>query len=184
MDKSQIRKQIRLLKSQLSDDFKTEAARCAFARLEESATFIMADRVLVYHSLPDELSTLDFIDKWHEKKQLFLPRVNGDNLDILPYEKTKLHTGSFNIEEPQGNDLIDLATIDLIIVPAVAFDRYGNRVGRGKGYYDRLLANTTAIKIGMGYDFQLLDDMIESDIHDVPLDIIITNRHHLRTQRR
>ena len=48
--------------------------------------------------------------------------------------------------------------IELVVVPAVAYDRRGNRVGRGKGYYDRLLAETRATKVGVGYDFQLMDD--------------------------
>lgn len=185
MNKYDIRLRIKARKTMLSAAEKIAAARAAFARLEESAAFIMADRILLYHSLPDELSTEEFIDKWHNRKHFFLPRVNGVNLDILPYDRSRLHLGAFNIEEPDGDDLTDISSIELIIVPAVAFDRNGNRVGRGKGYYDRLLADTKATKIGIGYDFQFIDgDDIEADDHDVPLDIIITDRRHLRPRRR
>ena len=61
----------------------------------------------------------------------------------------------------------------MIIVPAVAYDRQGNRIGRGKGYYDRLLRKTRAMKIGVAYDFQLFDE-IEVEPHDIPVDIVIT----------
>ena len=86
-----------------------------FDRLEQMAAFMMADRILMYHSLPDELSTRDFLGKWSGRKHFFLPRVNGVNLDILPYEQTRLHLGAFEIEEPDGNDLTDIADIELIM---------------------------------------------------------------------
>ena len=63
--------------------------------------------------------------------------------------------------------------MELIIVPAVAYDRQGNRIGRGKGYYDRLLSRTKALRIGVAYDFQLVDE-IEAEPHDIPVDIVIT----------
>ena len=63
--------------------------------------------------------------------------------------------------------------MEMVVVPAVAYDRKCNRVGRGKGYYDRLLSRTRALKVGVAYDFQLIDEM-EADPFDVPVDIVIT----------
>lgn len=74
--------------------------------------------------------------------------------------------------------------MDLVIVPAVAYDRHGNRVGRGKGFYDRLLADSRAAKIGIAYDFQLLDDDIDAEPHDTPVDIIITERRYIKVPRK
>ncbi|MDE6528677.1 MAG: 5-formyltetrahydrofolate cyclo-ligase, partial [Muribaculaceae bacterium] len=82
-----------------------------------------------------------------------------------------------------GNDTADISEIELIIVPGVAYDRLGNRVGRGKGYYDRLLATSKATKIGVGYDFQFLDEDIQADQHDVTMDIIITESRRLVIHR-
>lgn len=65
----------------------------------------------------------------------------------------------------------------MIVVPAVAYDRSGNRVGRGKGYYDRLLADSKARKVGVAYDFQVVDE-IDADPHDVRVDVVITESHH------
>ncbi len=145
---------------------------------------MLADRILMYHSLPDELSTHKFIDRWASKKHFYLPRVNGVNLDILPYDETRLSLGSFQIEEPTGDDTTDINDIELIIVPAVAYDRQGNRVGRGKGYYDRLLTGSKATKIGVGYDFQLIEEGIDTDPHDVRMDVVITESHHIVIRRK
>ncbi len=111
----------------------------------------------------------------HDRKRFFLPRVNGVNLDILPYEESRLELGSFHIEEPTGDNVADVNDIELMIIPAVAFDRKGNRLGRGKGFYDRLLSSSRATKIGVGYEFQLFDS-IPSEAHDVPMDMIITQK--------
>lgn len=157
----------------LSDEEKISAAEDVFGKLEQTAAFLMADRILMYHSLPDELYTHSFLRKWGARKHFFLPRVNGVNLDILPYDESRLELGSFHIEEPSGDDLADPMELELIIVPAVAYDRRGNRLGRGKGFYDRLLATTKATKIGVGYEFQLVDD-IPTEQHDVPVDMVIT----------
>lgn len=183
MRKEDIRSRVKAHKALLSDDERRSAARSVFGMLERTAAFIMADRILMYHSLPDELSTLEFIDKWNGKKHFFLPRVNGVNLDILPYDKSALKYGAFHIEEPVGDDVQDISGIELIVVPAVAYDRNGNRVGRGRGYYDRLLESSKAMKIGVGYDFQLVDE-VDVEPHDVPVDMVITQTSVIRVKRR
>lgn len=176
MKKDEIRRMIRARKALLSDQEREEASRRVFDTLQQMAAFTMARRILLYHSLPDELSTLEFIDRWHERKEFFLPRVNGLNLEILPYNRSRLHLGAFRIEEPDGDDTVDIDQIDLVVVPAVAFDRSGNRVGRGKGYYDRLLQSARALTVGVGYDFQLVD-AIDAEPHDVAVDFVVTDRN-------
>ena len=176
MNKDTVRSRMRARKALLSNDERLSAANAVFRQVEQNPAFMLAERILVYHSLPDELSTLDFIDRWHTRKRFFLPRVNGVNLDILPYDRSRLHLGAFHIEEPDGEELTPVEDIELIIVPGVAYDRRGCRVGRGKGYYDRLLSGTKAVKIGVAYDFQLVDD-IDTDEFDVPVDIVITDRN-------
>lgn len=162
----------------LLDMEKESAASEVFARLEETPAFMVAERILMYHSLPDELSTRQFLSKWKERKSFYLPRVNGVNLDILPYDESRLELGSFHIEEPVGNDCADINDIELIVVPAVAYDRAGNRLGRGKGFYDRLLGSTKAVKVGVGYDFQLMDS-IPVEPHDVKMNILITPKSYI-----
>lgn len=173
MEKRDIRRKMKTLRTMLSDIEKQTAAAEVFERLEKTAAFLMADHILMYHSLPDELSTTGFLSKWGSKKKFYLPRVNGVNLDILPYDKSRLELGAFHIEEPVGDDLADPEMIELIVVPGVAYDRAGNRLGRGKGFYDRLLATTKAVRIGVAYDFQLVDEL-PVEPHDVKMDCVIT----------
>lgn len=179
MNKDEIRSQVKARKSLLSSLEKAKAAEEVFNRLEQSAAFALAEKILLYHSLPDELSTLEFLNRWATRKHFYLPRVNGLNLEILPYDRSSMALGAFQIEEPQGDETTDISEIELIIVPAIAYDHRGNRVGRGKGYYDRLLTETKATKVGVGYDFQLLDEEIPAEPHDVAVDIVITDRRRL-----
>lgn len=182
MKKDDIRRSIKAQKALLSETEKRDSAQRVFSQLEQSTAFMLADNILLYHSLPDELSTHEFLAKWCSRKHFYLPRVNGVNLEILPYDESRLSLGAFSIEEPTGNDTRSISDIELIVIPAVAYDRQGNRVGRGKGYYDRLLATCHATKIGVGYDFQLVDE-IDTDPHDVAVDIIITERHYISVSR-
>lgn len=179
MEKNEIRRKIKALRSMLLDHEKMSAAEEVFEQLEKTAAFLLADRILMYHSLPDELSTHKFLDKWHDRKRFFLPRVNGVNLEILPYDKSRLELGAFHIEEPTGDETVSADEIELVIVPAVAYDRKGNRLGRGKGFYDRLLASTKATKIGVGYEFQIVDE-IPAEPHDVPMDMVISQHTVIR----
>lgn len=185
MKKDEIRRRIKARKAILCDTEKAEAASRVFDIIEKMAAFTMSERILLYHSLPDELSTHAFIERWHRNKQFFLPRVNGLNLDILPYDRSRMHLGAFCIEEPEGDNTTDISLIDMVIVPAVAFDREGNRVGRGKGYYDRLLENCRATTVGIGYDFQLVEEGIDTEPHDIPLDyIVIDGKGIIRCSKR
>lgn len=182
MDKENIRHRVRAYKELLSEEQKRKASDDVFSRLEELAAFMMADNVLMYHSLPDELSTHSFLSKWSSRKRFFLPRVNGLNLEILPYDKSRLHLGAFHIEEPDGTEVTNIDEIEMIVVPGVAYDKSGNRVGRGKGYYDRLMENTKATKVGVAYDFQIVDE-IDNEAHDIKVDIVITESRTIFTKR-
>lgn len=182
MEKKEIRRKIKNLRLMLSDTDRETAADEVFDRLEKTAAFMLADHILMYHSLPDELSTRRFLAKWHSRKHFYLPRVNGVNLDILPYDETRLELGSFHIEEPVGTDTVSPDILELIVVPAVAYDRHGNRLGRGKGFYDRLLREARATKIGVGYEFQLVDELPVEE-HDVPVDCVITQQTIINIRR-
>lgn len=172
-EKNEVRYKMKSLKSLLNEATRQSMAEEVFSRLEKTAAFLLADKIMMYHSLPDELSTHDFLKKWSDRKRFYLPRVNGVDLEVLPYEESRLELGSFHIEEPTGNDITNPEEIELVVVPGVAYDRKGRRLGRGKGFYDRFLKNSKATKIGVGYEFQLVDDL-PSDPHDVAMDIVIT----------
>ena len=131
--------------------------------------------MLLYHSLPDEVDTHAFIRRWSARKRILLPVVKGDDLELRLYTGDDCLTeGAFHIDEPTGTAFTDYAAIDLAVIPGVAFDRRGNRLGRGKGYYDRLLPRIpTAYKLGLCFPFQLLDQ-IPAEAHDIPMDEVLT----------
>lgn len=147
------------------------------AALEAHPAFGAARTVLLYHSLKDEVDTHAFIRKWGGSKLLLLPVVVGDDLELRRYTgPDDLAVGAYGIEEPVGEAFTDYASIDLVVVPGVAFDRNGNRLGRGRGYYDRLLPRIPAArKLGLCFPYQLLDE-VPSEPLDVRMDEVLTLR--------
>lgn len=89
-----------------------------------------------------------------------------------------LTRGAYGIYEPSAICPADIRDVDAVLVPALAFDRKGGRMGFGKGYYDKLLTEKDCVKIGLCYDFQLFDK-IPTEPHDVMMDIIITEKEIL-----
>ena len=87
--------------------------------------------------------------------------------------------GTFSVLEPKERVCLDKNNIDVVLVPGIAFDRCGGRVGFGKGCYDKFLKDINAIKIGFCYDFQLLEH-INTDSTDVTMDFIITEKEIIR----
>jgi 5-formyltetrahydrofolate cyclo-ligase len=85
---------------------------------------------------------------------------------------TNLKKGYAGIKEPEGKG-VPPEKIDIVVVPAVAFYKYGHRLGYGKGFYDRFLKKTKALKVGVAYDFQILEKL-PAESHDIPVDLIIT----------
>lgn len=145
------------------------------AALEAHPAFRAASTVLLYHSLKDEVDTHEFIRKWSRKKRILLPVVVGDDLELRIYTRPEDMTiGAYGIDEPTGELFTDYAAIDFIAVPGVAFDRSGNRLGRGKGYYDRLLPRIpSAYKAGICFPFQLVEE-VPAEAFDIRMDEVIT----------
>ena len=142
----------------------------------EMPVWQQAQHILCYWSLPDELPTHETVVRWLALgKSIYLPRVKGDDLEIVPCQGSLNldDNNRFHIGEPVG-DAVDPSCLQLIIVPAVALDQKRNRLGRGKGFYDRLLNTTTCPTIGVACDFQLVDE-VPVEPHDRPLDCIVTS---------
>lgn len=102
-----------------------------------------------------------------------------DDTTIVFYEtndSTNWKPGCFGVLEPQSERILHPDNFDILVVPLVAFDTRGNRLGYGKGYYDRYLKHTRALRIGVGYECQKVEKLIHED-HDFPLDMIISEEH-------
>lgn len=172
MNKVELRKEIRNKKKNYSKDTLIEYSRCIIENLEKHPKFRAAQTILLYHSLTDEVYTHELIEKWKNNKRIILPVVNGADLDLKEY-KGQMEMGAFNIMEPTGNKWTEYNKIELAVVPGMAFDKEGNRLGRGKGYYDKILCKLNCYKIGICFPFQLYKE-IPTEIHDIKMDEIIS----------
>ena len=173
-EKELIRERIKKKKQQLTDNEKEIEAANVFEKIEALPEFINAHNIMIYWSMPDELPTHNFIIRWSKKKTMLLPVVKGEDMLIKPFStKEELKQGSLGIWEPDTQKEY-LNSIDLVIVPGVAFDRDKSRLGRGKGYYDRYFINKRIVKIGVCFDFQLLES-IPIDSFDIKMDKVVTN---------
>lgn len=176
MTKKELRKQIKDLKAITPVALRQVEADIVFNTIKAMPVWQQAQHVLCYWSLPDELPTHESVNQWlADGKNIYLPRVVGDDLEIVPYHGPQSldDNNKFHIGEPVG-DAVDPSCLELIIVPAVALDAKRNRLGRGKGFYDRLLSTTICPTIGVVCDFQFVDE-VPVEPHDRPLDCVVTS---------
>lgn len=177
MDKATLRKTVREAKQCVSAEEKKRRSRVIMERLENLPVFQQARFVLAYWSMDDEVSTHEMIERWYRQKIMLLPCVKGDELILKQYTGADcLHAGiRYGIGEPMGDTFHDLDCVEVAVVPGVAFDRQQNRMGRGRGFYDRLLATMPKVyTIGVAFQFQLFDH-IPVDSHDVPMCQVLTD---------
>lgn len=177
MDKKALRAEIRRRKANCS----TLELQCQSNKICEwildDGVFWASHFILLYSPLPDEVDVSPLISAaFNAGKTVVLPVVDGDNL-ILKHCNgfSEMKVGTYNILEPTGQllSISDYHKIDLVIIPGMAFDHHRQRLGRGKGYYDRLLPLLhNAYKMGVCFDFQFLE-VIPSEKRDVMMDEVI-----------
>lgn len=146
------------------------------------AAFRKAKTVAFYLPIRGEVDITPLLDR-RSRKIFVLPRVKGKTLQFHAVESLE-HTakGKFNILEPHSHlPKIKPQDLDLLFIPGVVFAENGHRIGYGKGHYDRLLKKTGCLKIGIAYEFQIVKN-IPGEPHDVPMDMIITDRRTLKTR--
>ena len=176
MQKSELRKTIRQRKRHFSGHQLAEMSLSAIQALLGHPRMVQAQSVLMYYSLPDEVCTHQAVDELLEQgKRVFLPVVvDGENMQICEYRGPHdLRIGAYDIMEPVGKRCETVDSIDVVVVPGMAFTPDGRRLGRGKGYYDRFLsAHPSLYRIGICFPFQLESD-IPTDDFDVKMNEVI-----------
>lgn len=141
--------------------------------------YIQSNRVLLYASYRSEVGTESMIEHaLSEGKEVVLPKVDEVNACLTKHIITGMHdvcTGYRGIPEPIAGKCIKVEDVDIIIMPGVAFDPFGGRVGYGGGYYDKLLPRIKGAKpiIALAYEEQIFHDL-PKETHDMDMDIIIT----------
>jgi 5-formyltetrahydrofolate cyclo-ligase len=179
-----LRRQAQLARQQLSTEQKDEQSRRIVGQVLALPQYAGAKTALWYLGVRNEVRTENSVigELAAGRKRVAIPWCEGDHLLLFHLrEMSDLEEGAFGILEPK-RELRQLASrrvapgeIDLALVPGVAFDRQGNRLGHGAGYYDRLLAELSpnACLIGLAYECQLVE-AIPREPHDVSMDLVVT----------
>jgi 5-formyltetrahydrofolate cyclo-ligase len=181
MKKKEIRKQFREKRAAMPAHERMKADDLILIRFQAIELPFLSN-VLSYYPSEEKQEINSFIvtDYLHFKNPSLLvayPRMNSDNMmeAVVCNPDTAFQTNDFMITEPVGGEILIPSEIELVIVPLLAFDLQGTRVGYGKGYYDRYLkeCDPGCLKIGLSY-FEPIDRIEDADEFDVPLDLCIT----------
>ncbi|MDA8412800.1 MAG: 5-formyltetrahydrofolate cyclo-ligase [Desulfobacteraceae bacterium] len=181
MPKRSLRQQMLARRRALSHDQWLASSRMAQRQLIALEEFLRAGCIALYAPAHKETDTVEILEAaFAAGKRVLYPAVCGERMVFRQVEALQhLAEGSFGILEPcpTGVDL-HADEPDLIVVPGVAFDHCGHRIGYGKGYYDRFLRHPgrKAHLVGLCHDFQLVDGAIPAEEHDMRMELIVTDR--------
>ena len=177
--KEKLRSEILSKRNQLTLTYVNQASASISKSLNSLYPLQKAQQIMAYAAYGKEVNLDDWIKTaQHNKKTILLPRVGTDNnLEAVPFESWELcSSGPFGIREPLGA-AIDLKEIEAVLVPGLVFDRFGYRIGYGKGYYDRFLPQLGkhTFLCGVCFEFQLVAS-IDPEPYDFPVHWIVTDR--------
>lgn len=179
--KQDLRQRLRQVVASIpADQIETRSLRAAH-RLFERPEYAKAEAIMVFLSLPSEVETTPIVLRaWQDGKRVVAPKVSWNQRRMLPLEFRSLTedlvASSMGIREPIAGVPFPTELIDLIIVPGLGFDEYGNRVGRGRGFYDRFLANAElrGVACGLAFEEQVVPSIPAGPL-DRPVDMLITD---------
>lgn len=176
LDKPTLRRDLRVLsRTALTEDLRAEGSASVVAQLLAHPLWHQAQRVGLYMALPDEPNLAEILSAPTDK-ELCLPRVlDEETMAFYRYlpEAELERSASFGLLEPSlSAEEVDPSTIDLLVIPALAYDSSGYRLGRGKGYYDRYLARTKARRLGVTFGLKRLANL-PHDPWDLPVDEVL-----------
>jgi 5-formyltetrahydrofolate cyclo-ligase len=179
MPKRSIRSKFLAQRKSLSDETRHALSDEIQKRLIDSGCLNEVSCVALYSAINNEVHMGRFAEFiLQQGKRLAYPRISGDELDFFEVANMDdLAPGSFGVMEPKGSALVPSEDLHIVVVPGVVFDLSGHRLGYGRGYYDRALERCTkkCRKIGVAYDFQVIDKLPTLE-HDQVLTQLITEK--------
>lgn len=177
LTKKEIREFNKAARSKMSQSEVSAKSALIAKTFLESELYKKAQRIMLYMPLGNEVDTLGIIKAaFSAGKNVAFPVTEKTSGIITPYyakPDTLFEKGSFSIMEPQSAATADVSKLDVVLVPGIAFDKNGNRVGFGKGCYDMFFKEVDAVKVGVCYDFQICEE-IPADEHDIKMDFLLT----------
>lgn len=176
-DKNLLRQKAKDIRKRLNTEVVSTAIANNIAKWDK---YQNSHTIMLFYPIGSEINLLKLLDD--NTKRFVFPVVDGNNMHPVFYTKEKgFKTGAFNIKEPIGNT-VDMNDIDLILMPALAADEKGYRLGYGKGYYDRFLNNTTNAATAIPISEHLIFNSIPKEEHDKKADYIITENQIIKTE--
>ena len=182
MDKNQIREIVLEKRNKLDKKIIIEKGNIVKEKLFALPEYKKAKTIMFFLSFSKEVYTHDMVKEALEDKdkEVVVPKIK--EFEIIPCSIKKfseLLPGAYRILEPVEVKEIEPRKIDIILVPGIAFDKRGYRIGYGKGYYDRFLKRSKALRIGLCMDFQIVDNIPHKE-WDIPMGIVITEKRVIK----
>ena len=178
MDKIELRKKYINIRKNILD--KKEKSEAIFNRIIQREEYKHSKIIGLYKNLPSEVDTNGLIEYSLHSKIVLLPKVNGNDIEFYRIlDNCNYIKSDFGIYEPNNKEVYN-GIIDLLLVPGICFDKNKDRIGFGKGYYDRFLYNKSIKTIGICFDEQITDEVIETSEYDKKLDMIITDKRIIK----
>lgn len=181
MYKSIIRKEILRLRNNLKSEEKNSLDKKIFNSLIESNIYKESKKIFIYVSYNNEVDTKEIIKhSFENNKIIYVPKINIEDKTmnaVKIHSLNELYVNKYGILEPNIVDKNDVGLeFDFIIMPGMVFDKAGNRIGYGGGYYDKYLSSLSykVDKVALAYNFQIVDN-IKTEEHDIKVDYIITD---------
>jgi 5-formyltetrahydrofolate cyclo-ligase len=181
MDKARLRRQLQNNLLSMPSEQRSEKSHKACSYLISMPQFQNASTIMMYLSLPYEADTSEAIlHAWQSGKIVAVPKISWEHRHMIPVQINSLETGisvgALGLRNPIAGVPVPFEEIDLVVTPALGFDKKGNRLGRGGSYYDRFFANTElkAVRCGFAFTEQVLDSIPVTD-HDQPVDSLVTD---------
>jgi len=180
--KKEIRQQLRAKMAGVSPAELHERSIQACSRLAQTPEYAHSEIIMVFLSLPAEVdTTLLVLQSWRDRKRVLAPKVSWEQRRMLPIQidslSDDLSESVLGLREPADGVPIPLANIDMVIVPGIGFDLKGNRLGRGRGFYDRFRAHRdwAGIACGLALEDQVLEEVPVSE-HDRKIQMLVTDK--------
>ena len=181
MEKVELRRRLRNDLLAISPQQRTDKSRKACRNLISTEPFQAASTVMMYLSLPHELDTSEAIlHAWQLGKTVAVPKISWQQRHMIPVQinslETGFSTGVWGLRNPTAGAPIPFGQIDLVVAPALGFDRSGNRLGRGGSFYDRFFANKEVIasRCGLVFSEQVVDSIPTTE-SDEPVNFLVTD---------
>ena len=167
------------------EDLGTKTLRASHL-LFETPEYVRAEVIMVFLSLPNEIDTTPIVLRaWQDHKRVLAPKVSWNQRRMIPVEirslTEDLQISHFGIREPVAGIPFPISLIDLVIVPGLGFDEFGNRLGRGRGFYDRFLAHPefAGTACGLAFEEQLCPNLPAGPL-DRRVSLLVTDERFRR----